>query len=466
MKTVITRFAPSPTGNLHLGGARTALFNFIFSKHHQGKFILRIEDTDRTRSTDEYIQDILGALSWLGITWDEGPFYQSQRETLYRQHAERLLEEGKAYRCYCTPEELEERRKAALEKKENPKYDGRCRNRRDRPDLPYAVRFKSHGFGTTSFADLIHGQIQFNNSELDDLIIIRRDGMPTYNFSVVIDDAMMGITHILRGDDHINNTPRQIQLYQALGYEPPLFAHVPMIHGADRTRLSKRHGATAVLEYRREGIFPEALVNYLARLGWGFGDQEIFSLSELIDKFELKDVSKSAAIFNPEKLLWLNHQYLMQESNKSLLDKLTPFLPSGFPSDDDREHFLRLLELLKPRAKTLTDVAEQAQFFLADEIDPGTKAAENFLKPEIRDPLISLAARLENLPAWSEQELDATVRHFAQESGIKLGKLAQPIRLALTGRTESPGLFEIMTILGKEKSLRRIEAVIRRIPQE
>lgn len=465
MKTVITRFAPSPTGNLHLGGARTALFNFIFSKHHQGKFILRIEDTDRTRSTDEYIQDILGALSWLGITWDEGPFYQSQRETLYREHAERLLVEGKAYRCYCTPDELEERRKSALGKKENPKYDGRCRARNDRLDLPSTIRFKGPGVGTTSFTDLIRGQIQFNNSELDDLIIIRRDGMPTYNFSVVIDDAAMGITHIIRGDDHINNTPRQIQLYQALGYDPPLFAHVPMIHGADRTRLSKRHGATAVLEYRLDGILPEALVNYLARLGWGFADQEIFSLAELIEKFELKDVSKSAAIFNPEKLLWLNHQYLMQETNESLLDKLEPFLQSG-PPPGKRETFLKLLELLKPRAKTLTEVADQARFFFAEEIVPDTKAVEKLLKPEIRDPLMKLTDGLKSLPGWNEKELDRAVRDFSQESGIKLGRLAQPIRLALTGRTESPGLFEIMTVLGAEESLRRIEAIIRKIPKE
>ncbi|MCX5859602.1 MAG: glutamate--tRNA ligase, partial [Proteobacteria bacterium] len=259
MEKIITRFAPSPTGTLHLGGARTALFNFLFSRHHGGKFILRIEDTDRTRSTDEYTQDILGALTWLGINWDEGPFYQSQRMEFYHQQAERLLSEGKAYRCFCTAEELEVRRQAALERKENTRYDGHCRDRQDRPDLPFVVRFRTPQSGTTSFTDLIHGPITFVNSELDDLIIIRADQTPTYNFSVVIDDVDMAITHAIRGDDHINNTPRQILIYQALGLNPPLFAHLPMIHGADRTKLSKRHGATAVIEYRREGYLPQAM---------------------------------------------------------------------------------------------------------------------------------------------------------------------------------------------------------------
>ena len=465
MEPIITRFAPSPTGFLHLGGARTALFNYLFSRHHGGTFILRIEDTDRTRSTDEYIQDILGALSWLGISWDEGPFYQSERIHLHRELADRLLSENKAYRCYCTPETLEEKRKASLQKKETPRYDGACRDRKDQPDLPFAIRFRTPRTGVTAFTDLIRGQIQFSNSELDDLILVRRDGMPTYNFSVVVDDATMNITHIIRGDDHINNTPRQILLYQALGFRPPLFAHVPMIHGADRTRLSKRHGATAVLEYRNSGYLPEALVNYLVRLGWGHGDQEIFSPDELVQKFELRDVSKSAAVFNPEKLSWLNHQYLMRESSESLLNVLKPFLHSELPTGD-REHFLTLLELLKPRAKTLTELAEQARFFFVDEIDLEAKAAEKFLKPEIRNPLLNLAARLKDVPGWSEEELDSTVREFAQESGIKLGKLAQPIRLALTGRTESPGLFEIMTVLGKEKSLQRIESVIQKIARE
>jgi len=463
MEKIITRFAPSPTGNLHLGGARTALFNYLFSRHHQGKFILRIEDTDLTRSTEEYIQDILGALTWLGITWDDGPYYQSQRLALYQEHAERLLNAGKAYRCFCTPAELETRRKAALEKKETPRYNGHCRDRKDHPDLPFTIRFRSPQSGSTSFSDLIRGSINFSNADLDDLILVRTDGMPTYNFSVVVDDASMEITHIVRGDDHINNTPRQILLYQALDFRPPLFAHVPMIHGADRSRLSKRHGATAVLEYRQDGYLPQALVNYLARLGWGHGDQEIFSPSELIEKFDLPDVSKSAAIFNPEKLLWLNHQYLMKESGSSLLEHLQPLLGTSL-TGANQEQFLHLLDLLKPRAKTLTELAEQSAFYFSAEIMPDHQAAAKLLKPEIKEPLFDLARRLQDLSDWSEPELEQTFRDFAQAREIKLGQLAQPVRLALTGRTESPGLFELMIVLGKEKTIQRIDAVIASIP--
>jgi glutamyl-tRNA synthetase len=463
MEKIITRFAPSPTGTLHLGGARTALFNFLFSRHHRGQFILRVEDTDRTRSTDEYTQDILGALTWLGIKWDEGPYYQSQRMDLYHQQAEHLISEGKAYRCYCTADELEARRQTARERNENTRYDGHCRDRRDRPDLPFVVRFRTPQAGATSFADLIHGPITFVNSELDDLVIIRADQTPTYNFSVVIDDVDMAITHVIRGDDHINNTPRQILIYQALGLTPPLFAHLPMIHGADRTKLSKRHGAKAVIEYRREGYLPQAMNNYLARLGWGYGDEEIFSPEELIEKFDLKDVSKSAAIFNPEKLLWLNHQYLMKESNAGLLQLARPFLDpaaAAFPE----ESLLKVAEIFKPRAKTLVELNQQSRFFFVDAVEYEPEAVQKFFTPDVKNLFYDLIRKLKEAPAWKEKEIEDVFRNIIQAKGIKMGKIAQAVRVALTGKSISPGLFEIMGILGKEKTLVRIESALSKIP--
>lgn len=463
MEKIVTRFAPSPTGTLHLGGARTALFNFLFSRHHGGKFILRIEDTDRTRSTDEYTQDILGALTWLGITWDEGPYYQSQRMELYRERAERLISEGKAYRCYCTPEELEARRQAAREKNENTRYDGHCRDRRDQPGLPFVVRFRTPQAGATSFTDLIHGPITIVNAELDDLVIIRADKTPTYNFSVVIDDMDMGITHVIRGDDHINNTPRQVLIYQALGLNPPLFGHLPMIHGADRTKLSKRHGATAVIEYRKDGYLPQAMVNYLARLGWGYKDEEIFTPDDLVAKFDLKDVSKSAAIFNPEKLLWLNQQYMMKESNENLLELARPFLDPAAAAFS-RDPLLNVAEIFKPRAKTLVEMGEQSRFLFAEAIEPDPEAAKKFLTPETKILLSELVRKLRDLAAFNESEIESVFRQIVEAKGIKLGKVAQPVRVALTGKTVSPGLFEIMVILGKEKTLARIESALDKIP--
>jgi glutamyl-tRNA synthetase len=463
MEKIVTRFAPSPTGTLHLGGARTALFNFLFSRHHQGKFILRIEDTDRTRSTDEYIQDILEALTWLGIQWDEGLYYQSQRMELYHQNVERLLSEGKAYRCYCTTEELEARRQIALERKENTRYDGHCRDRQDRPDLPYVVRFRTPQFGSISFTDLIHGPITFVNSELDDLVIIRADKTPTYNFSVVIDDVDMGITHVIRGDDHINNTPRQVLIYQALGFSPPLFAHLPMIHGADRTKLSKRHGATAVIEYRKDGYLPQAMVNYLARLGWGFGDQEIFSPDDLIGKFDLKDVSKSAAIFNPEKLVWLNHQYLMKESNEGLIELARPFLDPA-AGKLPGESLLKVAEIFKPRARTLVEFNEQSRFLFLDTVETDPEAAQKFFTPDVKNLFYELIRKLKEVPAWKEKEIEDIFRNIVQARGIKMAKIAQAVRVALTGKTVSPGLFEIMGILGQEKTLQRIESALDKIP--
>lgn len=324
---VRVRFAPSPTGHLHIGGARTALFNYLFAMHNGGKFILRIEDTDTTRSTEEYIDAIIEGMKWLGLEWDEGPYRQTSRFAIYKSYVDRLLEEGKAYRCYCTAEELEQRREAALASGKPPKYDGRCRNISGVvQDKPFAVRFKMPHEGVTVVDDLIKGVVEFENTQLEDMIIMRSDGTPTYNFVVVVDDIDMKITHIIRGDDHLNNTPKQIHIYRAFGWELPIFAHLPMILGADKTRLSKRHGATSVMAYKEMGYLPGALVNYLVRLGWAHGDQEVFSKDELISYFSLENIGKSAAIFNPEKLLWLNSQYIMQEQPEVLYEMAKPFL--------------------------------------------------------------------------------------------------------------------------------------------
>ena len=320
MADIRVRFAPSPTGFLHIGGARTALFNFLFARSQEGTFVLRIEDTDTVRSTQESVDEILKAMEWLGLNWDEGPYYQSERFNLYKEKVQQLLDEGKAYRCYCTSEELDKKREQAMAEGRKPKYDGTCRERMDHPgNTPFVIRFRAPDNGTTSFNDLIKGTISVNNEELDDVIIQRTDGTPTYNFVVVVDDADMGITHVIRGDDHINNTPRQILLYEALGYQVPCFAHVPMILGSDKTRLSKRHGATSVMAYRDMGYLPEAMVNYLVRLGWSFGDEEIFSLADLIEKFSLSNVGKSAGVFNPEKLLWLNSHYIKRSDPNALV---------------------------------------------------------------------------------------------------------------------------------------------------
>ena len=363
MGQVILRFAPSPTGFLHIGGARTALFNWLLARNQGGKFILRIEDTDQVRSTKESIDAILDSMTWLGLDWDEGPIYQTDRLSIYREHVDRLLREGKAYPCYCTPEELEERRQLALKEKRKPKYDGHCRNLRGPiPGRTPAIRFQAPQAGKTVLHDLIKGTIEFDNLEMDDLVILRSDGWPTYNFSAVIDDATMGITHVIRGDDHVNNTPRQILLYQALGYPLPQFAHVPMILGADKARLSKRHGATSVMAYKEMGYLPQALVNYLVRLGWSYGDQEVFTKEELIQKFSLENVGKSAAVFNAEKLLWLSGVYIRQEKAETLAELLLPFLQARGLIPRSSAWLIEVVKTLQERSKTLVEMADQAIF--------------------------------------------------------------------------------------------------------
>ncbi len=462
MGSVILRFAPSPTGHLHIGGARTALFNWLYARNQGGKFILRIEDTDQVRSTKESIEGILEGMSWLGLDWDVGPLYQTDRLALYRDHAERLLREGKAYRCYCSPEELEAKRQQALQQKRKPKYDGRCRNLKPPfPDGPSAVRFKAPQHGATVLHDLIKGTIEFKNEELDDLILLRRDGWPTYNFSVVVDDATMGITHVIRGDDHVNNTPRQILLYGAFGYPLPTFAHVPMILGADKTRLSKRHGATSVMAYQEMGYLPQALVNYLVRLGWSHGDQEVFTPKELVEKFSLENVGKSAAVFNTEKLLWLNGLYIRQETPETLAKLLLPFLEKRGLKARSMPWLVEVVKTLQERARTLVEMTDQAAFYFRDDFEMEEKSVRKHLTPAIQAPLEMLAAKLEASPDLDEKGLEQIFRDIIAQKGIKLGALAQAARVALTGRAVSPGIFEVMAILGKDEALRRLAKAIK-----
>lgn len=466
MNKVRVRFAPSPTGHLHIGGVRTALFNFLFARHNRGDFILRIEDTDRSRSTEESIEAIIESMKWLGLEWDEGPYRQTERLDIYREKAEALLREGKAYYCYCTPEELDTRRKEALTSGKVPRYDRRCKDLRSPLEgRPRAIRFISSDEGQTVVDDLIRGRVVFDNIQLDDLIILRSDGFPTYNFSVVVDDASMEITHVIRGDDHLNNTPRQIQLYYGLGYEPPKFAHLPMILGPDRTRLSKRHGATSVIAYKEMGYLPEAMINYLARLGWSYGDQEIFSKEELIEKFSLENVGKSAAIFDPEKLLWLNSQYIINTDSEKLSQMVIPFLiKKGIISEGepfDIKWLSNAVSTFKERAKTLEELSKSLRFYIIEYVDYDEKAKAKFLNEKSRDLLIELKNNLESLTDFSVSEIDKTFRSIIEKHNIKLGALAQPVRVAITGGTESPGIFEVLEIVGKEKVIKRLEKAIK-----
>jgi len=460
MEEVITRFPPSPTGYLHIGGARTALFNWLFARHHGGRFILRIEDTDLVRSTEASIKAILDAMEWLSLDWDEGPYYQTKRIDVYREYLQKLLDSGRAYYCDCTPEQLEERRKAALAAGRKPKYDGRCRERGLGPGANRVVRFRSPDVGTTVLNDLIKGPILFDNAELDDLIIERSDGMPTYNFAVVVDDITMGISHVIRGDDHVNNTPRQILIYQALGIKLPQFAHVPMILGQDRTRLSKRHGATSVMAYKQMGYLPEALVNYLVRLGWSYGDQEIFSRSELVEKFSLENVGKSPGVFDPEKLLWLNAHYIKESRPGDLAPLVEPFLrASGHPAKPT-DYLAKAIRTLQPRVHTLVELAEAMKFYMVESVDYDPSAAKKFLTESMRAPFARLIVVLEGLETFDEANLERVFRQVVDEMGIKLGKIAQPVRVALTGGTASPGLFEVIDALGRETVLKRLRQAL------
>ncbi|MCE5241926.1 MAG: glutamate--tRNA ligase [Syntrophobacteraceae bacterium] len=458
MEPIVTRFPPSPTGYLHIGGARTALFNYLFARHNGGKFILRIEDTDVVRSTEASIKAILDAMEWLQLEWDEGPHYQMQRLDIYREYLDKLLETGHAYYCDCSPEDLEERRKAAMAAGRKPKYDGRCRDRGLTAGPNRVIRFRCPDSGTTVLNDLIKGPIFFNNEELDDLVLQRSDGIPTYNFAVVVDDVTMNVSYVIRGDDHVNNTPRQILIYQALGASLPRFAHVPMILGEDRTRLSKRHGATSVMDYKEMGFLPEALINYLVRLGWSHGDQEIFSREELIEHFSLENVGKSAAVFNPEKLLWLNAHYIKERTPESLVPLLEPFLAARGLSGRPQDFLARAVQTLQPRVHTLVEMADAIKFYLVEEVECDPAAAKKFLTPAMQEPFDKLIAALDALDSFNHENLEAAFQQVVGELGLKLGKVAQPVRVALTGSTVSPGLFEIIDVLGKETVLKRLKA--------
>ncbi len=459
MAEVITRFPPSPTGHLHLGGARTALFNWLYARHHGGRLVLRFEDTDRERSKKEYVESILEALKWLGLDWDEGPYFQTERLELYQKYARKLFEEGKAYYCECTKEELETKRKQMLEKGLKPRYDGTCREKGLGPGEGRALRLRVEAVGEVVFEDLLRGKISFPAEEIDDFIIMRSDGTPTYHFAVVIDDFTMGVTHVIRGDDHISNTPKQILIYQALGIEPPRFAHIPMVLGRDGARLSKRHGARSILEYRDEGYLPEALVNYLAKLGWGYGDQEYFTVEELIKLFDIKDVNLSPARFDPDKLLAVNAYWIRNSDASYLLSQLKPFLKE-YELDKFSEDYLKAaIETVKTRAKTLVEMAKMMDFYLVEEVEYDEKGEKKFFVKEVLPALEKIKAYLEE-KELEEKEFEAFLRGLAEEMGLKLKLIAQAMRLALTGKTVSPGLFEIIKVLGKERVIKRIQKAI------
>jgi glutamyl-tRNA synthetase len=481
--TVRTRYAPSPTGALHIGNVRSGLFAYLFARHQKGAFVLRIDDTDAERSTRESLEEILESLRWLGVEWDEGPpdlkYFQSNRFDRYREGAARLLQEGKAYPCYCTAEQLEAMRKQAEREHRKPGYDGRCRYLTPLSELAeialpdrsagrnYTIRFRAPREGQTVVEDLIKGRAIFDNSELDDLIIFRSDGVPTYNFATVIDDADFGMTHVVRGDDHLPNTPRQMQIFYALGIEPPAYAHLPMVMGPDRQKLSKRHGATSVFAYRDLGYFPEALLNYLVRLGWSHGDQEIFSKPEMIEYFDFANCGKSAGIFNADKLLWLNFHYLKQRSLEQLAREVRPFIEKrGWRIPGDQKWLEKMVSTLRERAKTLVELADFASFYLNDDIAPDPKAAAKFLKPEVAEPLKLLSNELQALDGdFSEASIQAAFERVLAKFNMKLGQVAQPVRVALTGGTVSPGIYEVIAVLGRERTVSRLARAIESLSQ-
>ena len=457
------RFAPSPTGHLHVGGARTALFNWAFARHHGGVFILRIEDTDRSRSTEQFIEHILEALAWLGLDWDEGPptpgYRQTERAEIYRAHAERLLAEGRAYRCRCTPETLDALREAAQQRSETFRYPGTCRTAGVSAAEPHALRLLTPDAGQTVVEDVIHGAVVFDNALLDDWILVRSDNTPTYNFCNVVDDVSMKITHVIRGNDHLSNTPKQIQCYEALRYPVPVFAHTPMILGPDKSRLSKRHGATSVQAFRDAGILPEAMLNYLARLGWSHGDQEIFSREELIREFDLTQVGKAGAVFDRAKLEWLSHHWLKAAPPERLATDLVPFIVrEGLPVPADRHWLAQVVDTLKERSPTLVDMARQAAFYVRRPTDYDREATQKFWKPGAAERYALLFKRLEAHEAMDPASLELLYRGIAAELGVKLVDVAQLTRIALTGRAASPPIFEIMSLLGKTETLARLRA--------
>ena len=456
--TVRTRFAPSPTGFLHIGGLRTALFCWLYARRHAGTFVLRIEDTDLERSTNEAIQQILDGMEWAGLGHDEGPFYQSKRFDRYKEVIEELLATGNAYRCYCTKEELEQLRIEQVARGEKPRYDGRWRERTDsRPGVSPVVRFKNPLAGAVVVDDVVHGRVIFQNTELDDLIIARSDGTPTYNFCVVVDDMDMEITHVIRGDDHLNNTPRQMNMLLALRRKPPIYAHLPMILGPDGAKLSKRHGAVSVLQYRDDGFLPEAVLNYLVRLGWSHGDQEIFSVEEMIRLFDIADVNKSASAFNFEKLAWLNQQHMMHAPVSRMVSYLRWHLQREDVRAEDDTQLAQIVLALRERSKTLKEMAANSLFFFKAPLVYDEKAVRKHVTPDVLNVLAELSTAMVKLEVWSAPAIHALIGALAAERGLSLGKLAQPVRLAVCGGTVSPPIDATLEILGREESLARLD---------
>ncbi len=458
--SVRTRFAPSPTGSLHLGGARTAIFNWLFARHHGGEFVLRIEDTDKVRSTEDSLQEIYDSMNWLGLDWDNAPIKQSERLDLYKDYAYKMLDSGKAYKCYVTPEELAERRKEAREKGEFFQYKREWANKNAGPDKPYSLRILTPDTGEIEVNDILRGKIGFDAKEIDDFVILRMDGFATYNFAVVIDDALMELSHIIRGDDHLINTPKQLLIYEALGLNIPLFAHVSMIHGADKTKLSKRHGATSVRAYREDGYLPEAMINYLTRLGWSYGDQEIFSKEELIDKFTLDNVGKSPSIFNLEKLQWLNAHYIKEKPANELAELILPLMnEKGFNAENNNK-LLMIIKQLRERSKTLNDFVSRSFYFYTDDFKYEEKAKNKFLIEDSIPIFKAIIDKLTPIVNFDHDHIQKALEQVVEELGLKFGEIAQPMRVALTGGTASPGIGEVVEILGKEKVLKRLQKAI------
>ncbi len=453
---VRTRFAPSPTGYLHIGGARTALFSWAFARKNKGTFVLRIEDTDLERSTPESVQAILDGMSWLGLDWDEGPFYQMQRMDRYREVIQQLLDEGHAYHCYCSKEELETMREEQMAAGLKPRYDRRCRDNPSaaRPGVQPVVRFKNPLDGAVVIDDSVKGRIVVSNTELDDLIIARSDGTPTYNFCVVVDDWDMAITHVIRGDDHVNNTPRQINILKALGAPLPVYAHVPMILGADGERLSKRHGAVSVLQYHEEGYLPEALLNYLARLSWAHGDDEVFSLEQFVEWFDVADISKSPAKFNPEKLLWLNQQYLKATDGERLAGLVRPFMAADGCDPSHGPALAQVADLLKERVNTVEELADAAVYFYRP-LDPAPELMAQHVTPDIVPIMGELAGRLATVE-WTQAALAAELKAVVAAHGLKFPKVAMPLRLLVTGEPQTPSVDAVLALLGREETLKRL----------
>jgi len=471
---VRVRIAPSPTGYLHVGTARTALFNYLFAKKNNGKFILRIEDTDIQRSSQEMVDVIIDSLSWMGLSWDEGPYFQSQRFDMYKEYAEMLLNSGKAYYCYCTKEEIEERKKKSIQKGRAWKYDRHCyhlspeeKQRYEKEGRPKAIRFFVPE-GVTSFNDLIHSEISRNNSDIEDFVILKSDGTASYNFAVVVDDHDMKISHVIRGDDHISNTFKQILVYNAIGWDTPKFGHLPLILGEDRSKLSKRHGAVAVSYYRDEGILPEAFVNFLALLGWSPGrEQEIFTMDELIELFDLKAVGKKGAVFDIKKLLWMNGEYIKKMDRDELCNKIIPYLikdnlvkEGQTTSSDFKGYLCEVVNLMLPRLNTLRDFAKIGQYFLIEDFEYDEKGLKEHIYKGLSDRLKILNKKLEALDVFNEKTCSTLLYKMAEEQGFKPGEIIHPIRLAISGMTFGPGLFELMEVLGKDRVIKRIEKFV------